>query len=148
MVGGQQTPEGMLKAVQTEYQKETRPVTRVTRIGSGRGPTRSPRPMAVASASAARARAQRGTPKACTGWLFVAPALAFYVAFVLRPLVLSVQYSLYEWNGIGPATWVGLTNYVTVLHRSTTSADRSCNAFELIVFFSFVPVVLGLVVAS
>ena len=31
-----------------------------------------------------------------------------YAVFVLRPLALTVQYSLYRWDGIGPATWVGL----------------------------------------
>ena len=28
--------------------------------------------------------------------------------FVLQPLVLTVQYSFYRWDGVGPATWVGL----------------------------------------
>ena len=48
------------------------------------------------------------------GWLFVLPALAFYAMFVLQPLVLSLQYSFYDWNGVGVATWVGLDNYRTV----------------------------------
>ncbi|GGL92248.1 sugar ABC transporter permease [Nakamurella endophytica] len=79
--------------------------------------------------------------------MFAAPALLFYAVFVLRPLFLTIQFSLYKWNGIGPSTWVGLSNYgkifsdpdlyVTILH-----------AFELIIYFSLVPVVLGLVVAS
>ncbi|WP_188940819.1 carbohydrate ABC transporter permease, partial [Nakamurella endophytica] len=85
--------------------------------------------------------------RAWYGWLFAAPALLFYAVFVLRPLFLTIQFSLYKWNGIGPSTWVGLSNYgkifsdpdlyVTILH-----------AFELIIYFSLVPVVLGLVVAS
>ena len=41
------------------------------------------------------------------GWLFVLPALTMYAVFVLEPLVLSLQYSLYRWDGIGPASWVG-----------------------------------------
>ena len=36
------------------------------------------------------------------GWLFVLPALVMYAAFVLLPLALTVQYSLYRWDGIGP----------------------------------------------
>jgi raffinose/stachyose/melibiose transport system permease protein len=77
----------------------------------------------------------------------VLPALVMYAAFVLRPLALTFQYSLYHWNGIGVARWAGLSNYVTVF------TDRDLlkivgNAFILIIFFSFIPVGLGLVVAA
>ncbi|MBY8875016.1 sugar ABC transporter permease [Micromonospora sp. PLK6-60] len=81
------------------------------------------------------------------GWLWVLPALLMYGFFVLRPLVLTVQYSLYRWNGIGAARWVGLDNYLTVFTDRDLLKIIS-NAFILIIFFSFVPVVLGLVVAS
>ena len=75
------------------------------------------------------------------------PALGFYAMFVLQPLVLSFQYSFYDWNGVGVATWVGLDNYVKGLQRRR-AAQRIFNAFKLIVFFSVIPVSLGLVTAS
>ncbi|MFI2667537.1 carbohydrate ABC transporter permease [Micromonospora carbonacea] len=81
------------------------------------------------------------------GWLWVLPALLMYAIFVLRPLVLTMQYSLYRWNGIGQAEWVGLTNYLTVFTDSDLLKIIG-NAFVLIIFFSFVPVALGLLVAS
>lgn len=81
------------------------------------------------------------------GWLFVAPALVMYAAFVLLPLALTVQYSLYRWDGIGPSEWVGLRNYVSVL-TDPDLVGVILNAFKLIVFFSFIPVGLGLIVAS
>jgi raffinose/stachyose/melibiose transport system permease protein len=81
------------------------------------------------------------------GWLFVVPALVMYAAFVLLPLVLTVQYSLYHWDGIGPSQWVGLKNYVTVL-TDPDLVGVILNAFKLIVFFSVLPVGLGLIVAS
>jgi raffinose/stachyose/melibiose transport system permease protein len=82
-----------------------------------------------------------------SGWLYVLPALLMYAFFVLRPLVLTFQYSLYHWNGIGVARWAGLDNYTTVF------TDRDLlkiigNAFILIIFFSFIPVGLGLLVAT
>ena len=49
------------------------------------------------------------------GWLFVLPALLMYATFVLLPLVLSILYSFFRWDGIGPMTWVGIKNYRTVL---------------------------------
>jgi raffinose/stachyose/melibiose transport system permease protein len=81
------------------------------------------------------------------GWLFVTPALVMYAAFVLLPLLLSIQYSFVRWNGIGPMTWVGLKNYLTILEVPNL-LGTIFNAFGLVVFFSFIPVTLGLVVAS
>jgi raffinose/stachyose/melibiose transport system permease protein len=100
-------------------------------------------------------RAARRTPRlvggvrrqTLVGWLFVLPALAFYAFFVLQPLVLSFQYSFYDWNGVGVATWVGLDNYAKVF-ADDELIGAIANAFKLIFFFSFVPVGLGLVTAS
>jgi len=81
------------------------------------------------------------------GWLFVTPALAFYAVFVLQPMLLTLQYSLYRWDGVGPATWVGLSNYVTVLTEPKL-LETLFNSFRLVLFFSLAPVALGLVTAS
>jgi raffinose/stachyose/melibiose transport system permease protein len=81
------------------------------------------------------------------GWLFVLPALVMYFVFVLQPLFLTVQYSLYRWDGVGPATWVGLANYEVVL-TDPVLLDSLFNAFRLILFFSALPVGVGLIVAS
>lgn len=81
------------------------------------------------------------------GWLFILPALLMYAVFVLVPFLLSVRYSFYRWNGIGPMTWVGLQNYKTVLEVPNL-LETIYNAFRLVVYFSFIPVTLGLVVAS
>jgi raffinose/stachyose/melibiose transport system permease protein len=88
-----------------------------------------------------------GIRRHLVGWLFVLPALAMYAVFVLQPLVLTVQYSLYRWDGVGPATWVGFANYATVLSEPKL-VETLFNAFRLVVFFSFVPVLLGLVTAA
>jgi len=85
--------------------------------------------------------------EAVIGWLFVVPALVMYAVFVLLPLALSIRYSFFRWNGIGPMTWVGLDNYATVL-EDPDLLGTIFNAFQLVTFFSFIPVGLGLVVAS
>ena len=77
----------------------------------------------------------------------MAPALAMYGFFVIQPLALTVQYSLYRWDGVGPATWVGLANYATVLSEPRL-VETLFNAFRLVLFFSLIPVGLGLVTAS
>ncbi len=81
------------------------------------------------------------------GWLFVFPALAMYATFVLLPLLMSIQYSFVRWDGIGEMTWVGLRNYETIL-QVPDLLETIFNAFRLVIWFSFIPVALGLVVAN
>jgi len=81
------------------------------------------------------------------GWLFVIPAFAIYAVFVLVPAGLSLGYSFYRWNGITEMRWVGLQNYLSVLEVPDLLGTIS-NAFRLIIFFSIIPIALGLVVAS
>jgi raffinose/stachyose/melibiose transport system permease protein len=81
------------------------------------------------------------------GWLFVLPALLMYAVFVLVPLLLTIVYSFYRWNGVGPMTWVGLKNFATVFEVPDL-LGTIFNAFWLVIWFSFIPVTLGLVVAS
>jgi raffinose/stachyose/melibiose transport system permease protein len=84
---------------------------------------------------------------AWVGWAFVAPALLVYAFFVMWPLLLTFQYSLFSWDGIGPSTWVGLDNYSKVFTDPELSATI-VHAFKLIIFFSAIPVLLGLAIAS
>lgn len=81
------------------------------------------------------------------GWFFVLPALAVYAMFVLLPLVLSIQYSFFRWNGITKMVWVGGKNYLTIF-TVPNLLGTIFNAFELVVFFSFIPVALGLIISS
>jgi raffinose/stachyose/melibiose transport system permease protein len=81
------------------------------------------------------------------GWLFVLPALLVYAVFVLVPFLLTIQYSFYRWDGVGPMTWVGLKNYASVF-QVPNLIGTIYNAFLLVIWFSFIPVGLGLIVAS
>jgi raffinose/stachyose/melibiose transport system permease protein len=81
------------------------------------------------------------------GWLFVLPALLMYVVFVIVPFLSTIQYSFFKWNGVTPAIWVGLKNYLTIF-QAPNLIGTVVNAFLLVVWFSFIPVGLGLIVAS
>lgn len=81
------------------------------------------------------------------GWLFVLPALAAYAVFVLRPLALTVQYSLYRWDGLGPSTPVGWDNYAAVLTDPDLRGTIG-HALVLVAFFTGVPLCLGLAAAA
>lgn len=82
-----------------------------------------------------------------TGLLFVAPAVLVYGAFVLTPWLQSIWYSFYNWDGIGVATWAGLDNY-----REVMTNDRLFGAFQhafgFMLFYTVIPVALGLVLAA
>jgi len=102
---------------------------------------------AASRASASRALRVRARDVRITGWLFVLPALAAYGLFVLWPLIETFKYSLYSWDGVAPARWVGLDNFRSVFSDSELVGALE-HAFQLIIYFSGIPVVLGLVVAT
>ena len=79
--------------------------------------------------------------------LWVAPAFATYAVFVLWPMVQSIQYSFYDWDGIGRATPAGLDNW-TAIFTQPELVHSVEHAFVLIVFYTILPVGLGLVAAS
>jgi raffinose/stachyose/melibiose transport system permease protein len=114
------------------------------------GPADSRRRRVRAARTVRTVQAARRRPRTApwwVGWLFVAPALTVYAVFVLRPLALSFQYSFYDWDGIGPSTWAGLENYRNLFTDPDLLASI-LNAFKLILFFSVVPVTLGLAIAA
>ena len=48
---------------------------------------------------------------AITPWLFLAPGVLFFLFYVIFPISQSFNISLYEWDGLAPAEYVGLRNY-------------------------------------
>ena len=66
--------------------------------------------MTADKAKRASARKRRWKADA-TGWLFVAPALLLYTAFVIYPMVNAGWISLHRWDGLSDMRWIGLRNY-------------------------------------
>ncbi len=81
------------------------------------------------------------------GLLFAAPGLLIYGIVVLWPLVQSLQYSFYEWDGITAAVWVGFDNYLSFFTDPVLRSTLG-NVLVLIVFFSILPIALGLLSAA
>ena len=79
--------------------------------------------------------------------LYVAPALLFYLLFVITPWLHSVWISLWEWNGIGVAKWAGLGNYVDVFTEPALR-DALAHSFGFIAFYAVLPIGLGLILAA
>ncbi|MGC5344046.1 carbohydrate ABC transporter permease [Streptomyces sp. DT24] len=111
-------------------------------VGAGRAGQDAARPVPAPKPSAPRPGRHRLVPL-----LYVLPAFVFYAAFVIGPWLHSVWISFWNWNGIGVATWAGLDNYAAVFSEP---ALRSAllHAFVFILFYTVIPVGLGLVLAA
>ncbi len=49
-------------------------------------------------------------------FLFLFPAFVFFLLFVIYPIFRAIYFSLFNWNGMGPATiFVGLNNFKQIL---------------------------------
>ncbi len=54
-----------------------------------------------------------------TPYMFLAPALAVIAVFVLYPIFAVIYYSFTDYNISTPPVWVGLKNYIYILHEET-----------------------------
>lgn len=79
--------------------------------------------------------------------IFLLPALLFYLIFEVWPIIQTVWYSFYDWNGIDASTFVGLANYRAVF-TDPNLYGSILHSFFLIIFFALIPITLGLVIAA
>ena len=94
-----------------------------------------------------RAPRGRATSFGATPYLFLLPAFVVYAVFLLYPLGRAAQISLYDWDGLSLATFVGLDNYVEVF-ADPQLRGAFWHALVLIVFFAVIPLGIGLVLAA
>lgn len=82
-----------------------------------------------------------------TPYLFLAPAFVVYATFLLYPLGRAAQISLYDWDGLTLASFVGVDNYVSVV-TDPQLREAFWHALVLIFFFAVLPLAIGLVLAA
>ncbi len=84
-----------------------------------------------------RSYSPRRTRDYVTIALFLAPAVILFIIFLIYPIFRSVYYSLFNWNGMGPATrLIGFNNFKTILTDQVfQKAIKNC---LIIVVFSLV----------
>ena len=96
---------------------------------------------------ARRRRASREGRGAATPYLYIAPAFVVYAAFLLYPLGRAAQFSLYSWDTVSPAVFVGFGNYVAMAGDPDLLGSFG-HAAILILFYCVLPLCLGLVAVS
>lgn len=106
-----------------------------------RSPTCSGRSARTLRAGPRRPRSRR------IAYLYLAPALGLYTAFVVLPWLHTMWLSLLEWDGVTAGTWAGLANYREVLTDPALRASI-LHALGFIGFYSLLPIALGLLLAA
>jgi raffinose/stachyose/melibiose transport system permease protein len=88
-------------------------------------------------------RARRRRVESWKAFLYVVPALAFALTFLIVPTFQTAWYSLFNWNGLSAATWAGFQNYIDII-QDEELRDSFLHVGVLVVFYSFVPIAIAL----
>lgn len=103
------------------------------------------------AASGAESRAPSRPPaqrrNQAVAWLFLAPYLVLFGAFVLLPILLGLWISLHAWDFTLPGKpFVGLDNYVALFDPDSIAFERFWNAMQATGLFTVLSVPLLIVV--
>jgi raffinose/stachyose/melibiose transport system permease protein len=107
-------------------------------VRAGAGPRQS-------AHSGRRADARRTSHR--IAYLYLAPTLVVYGAFVVLPWLHTLELSFYHWDGVTVGSWAGLDNYRQVL-ADPQLRSSVLHALGFIGFYTVLPVAAGLVLAA
>jgi raffinose/stachyose/melibiose transport system permease protein len=93
-------------------------------------------------------RQRRLFRKTILPWLFVLPILLLNGLVVLGPSLSAFYYSLTEWDGLGPATFIGLENFRRMFFEDTSFGRAFLNNMIWMAIFLTIPMALALLAAS
>lgn len=79
-------------------------------------------------------------------YLFILPAFIIHACIVTFPSLSTLVMSLYDWNGMGNAKFIGLDNFKEILHDPIIKLALVHNIEWLLIFIT-IPLILGFVVA-
>ena len=103
--------------------------------------------LAVGAKPRVRAASRQTRRRRWIGLLYLSPALLLYGAIVLVPLLQTVNYSFYKWDGVSEPSWVGLQNYLE-FGRDPRMYAAFGHVLVLILMFGLIPLGLGLISAA
>jgi multiple sugar transport system permease protein len=70
-----------------------------------------------------------------TPWLFLIPAMLMFALYVIWPISQSFYTSLFEWDGLSEAEYIGLANYEKLLTRDRAFNISIWNNAKWLVFY-------------
>lgn len=74
-------------------------------------------------------------------WIFLLPELSLLAIFVVLPVFMSLQYGFTKYDVLSPAKWIGIRNYVKLLHD-----DLFWKALRNTLYFSGVTIPIELAI--
>ena len=80
--------------------------------------------------------------------LFVLPALIIHASIVTIPSLSTVYMSLFEWNGLGNAVFIGLDNFIELFTKDNVFWVAVTNNLKWALIFITVPIIIAVPVAS
>jgi multiple sugar transport system permease protein len=103
----------------------------------------------VPQAATPRLAKRRASPSARhqrrAAFLFLAPACIMVAIYVVYPILSSLTLSLYNWDGMTDKEFIGLGNYIELLHAPTFYTALKNNVLWLVLFMLAPP--MGLAIA-
>ncbi len=76
---------------------------------------------------------------------FLAPGALMFLVYVILPVFQSIWISFYDWDGLGPKTFIGLSNYTELFGDEAFYTSLTNNILWLVLYLLAVPA--GLAVA-
>lgn len=77
-------------------------------------------------------------------WLFLTPGLLMFLLYVIIPIFQSFWISLYEWDGLSPAKYIGLANYQELMGDDKFHTSLKNNVIWLVLYLLAVPAGLAI----
>lgn len=82
----------------------------------------------------ARFRTKTGSADILTPVCLLAPPLSLFLLMIVWPIVQSIYLSFFDWDGTGPAKWIGIENYRELFHDAQFFVSLRNNAIWLVLF--------------
>ena len=85
--------------------------------------------------------------KPWTAYLYILPGFLIYAAFVLWPIIDTLRYSFYDWDGFSQPNFTGLANYARLLQDNLFGISLRNNLL-FIFFYTLLPIAIALFLTS
>ena len=83
-------------------------------------------------------------PPWLTPALFLAPGIFMFLIYVVIPIARSMAISLYDWDGLSPAKFIGLANYAELFTDDAFYTSLKNNVLWLLLYLLAVPAGLAI----
>ena len=78
---------------------------------------------------------------------FILPAFIIHLCIITLPSLSTLVMSLFDWNGLGKAEFIGFDNFVEIFTKDSVVKLAVIHNLEWLAVFVTVPLILGFIVA-